>query len=61
MSALHSYLCRCRQTMDIEQANVFMKFVKIVYSLGNITVDEVEAVKLYVSLQKALVTKIGNK
>lgn len=61
MSALYSFLCRCRTHLAPEDSNTFLKFVRLVFGISNTSVPEEAAIKLYLSIQKALKTKIGEK
>lgn len=61
VGALHKILCNCRLLLRPEDSLTFLKYVQIAFSLQSVTVNEEAAVRLYISLQKEIRARVGNK
>ncbi len=54
MKTISSYLLNCRVKLEPNSCETFLKFLRICYGLGNVSVSYDEAVDLYVNISKNL-------
>lgn len=57
MKTISLMLINCRVHLEPENSEIFLKFIRVVYGLGNVTITKNEAINLYVNVMKYLYGK----
>jgi hypothetical protein len=61
IGSLHRVLCNCRLLLTPDDSLTFIKFVRIAFNIQSVSVTEEAAVRLYISLQKTIRSRVGNR